>query len=258
VPKANPQKDYYDILGVDEDASQDEIKKAYKKLAKKYHPDRNSDESSEDKFKEIGEAYAVLSDEEKREKYDQFRQYGNAPGSNGFQFDAEGFDFFDLFRQAAGPSGGGQRGRAGQGGPGGSPFEDLFQQAGGQPGGTGRGNQQRVQFDFGGAGAGAPGGAGFGGERQADPRAGQSRRSEPDNVIKRRIPLKLALLGGKLKVDTPKGNTVKVTIDSGTQPGTKLKVPGQGPGGKDLIVQIDVKIPEDPSDAQKQAIRDHF
>lgn len=245
MPKANPQKDYYDILGVDEDASQEEIKKTYKKLAKKYHPDTSDETDAEEKFKEIGEAYAVLSDEEKREKYDQFRQYGSSPGNNGFQFDADGFDFFDLFRQATGPSGGGRRGRGG-GQPGGSPFEDLFQGAGAG------GGRQNVQFDMGG---------GF------DPRqqAGRATRGRPtgtrdrsDNEITRRIPLKLALLGGKLKVKTPRDQTVKVTIEPGTQPGTKLKVPGQGPRGDDLIVKIDVKLPEDLSEDQKEAIREHF
>lgn len=70
--------------------------------------------------------------------------------------------------------------------------------------------------------------------------------------------MKLALLGGKLKVQTPRDQTVKVTIEPGTQPGTKLKVPGQGPRGEDLIVEIDVKIPEDLTDEQEEAIRDNF
>ncbi|MFB6344401.1 MAG: J domain-containing protein, partial [bacterium] len=60
------------------------------------------------------------------------------------------------------------------------------------------------------------------------------------------------------KVDTPQGNTVKLTIDSGTQPGTKLKIPNEGPRGQDLIVEIDVKIPENLTDDQKSAIREHF
>jgi DnaJ-class molecular chaperone len=249
LTKANPKKDYYDILDVDEDASQEEIKKAYKKLAKKYHPDTSDEPNAEDKFKEIGEAYAVLSDEEKRQKYDQFRQYGRSPGSNGFQFDADGFDFFDLFRQATG-GGQGQRRQAG-----GSPFEDIFQQAGG----SGRGGRQRVQFDMG--GAGQPG-AGFD-PRQAQ-RGGRRRTRRPDgesssrNTITRRIPLKLALLGGKLKVQTPRDKTVKLTIEPGTQPGTKLKVPGQGPRGEDLIVEIDVRVPQDLTDEQEESIRKHF
>ncbi len=249
MTKANPRKDYYDILGVDEDATQEDIKKTYKKLAKKYHPDTSDEPNAEDKFKEIGEAYAVLGDEEKREKYDQFRQYGQSPGSNGFQFDADGFDFFDLFRQATG-GGRGQRRQTG-----GSPFEDIFQQAEA----TGQGGQQRVQFDMG--GAGQPG-AGFdprqaqrGGRRRTQPAGG---KSSPDNTLTRRIPLKLALLGGKLKVQTPRDKTVKLTIEPGTQPGTKLKVPGQGPRGQDLIVKIDVKIPEDLSEDQKETILEHF
>src|SRR5579883_2009564 len=66
-------KDYYKILGVDKGASEKEIKQAYRRLARKYHPDVNpGDKSSEDRFKEIGEAYAVLSDAQKRKKYDQF------------------------------------------------------------------------------------------------------------------------------------------------------------------------------------------
>ncbi|MBW3015481.1 molecular chaperone DnaJ [Candidatus Woesearchaeota archaeon] len=84
-------KDYYDILGVPKDATKEQIKKAYKKLAKKYHPDINKDEGAAEKFKEINEAAAVLGDDEKRSRYDQF---GTAePGFEGFS----GFDFSDMF-----------------------------------------------------------------------------------------------------------------------------------------------------------------
>ena len=77
-------KDYYDILGVDEDANQREIKKAYRELARKHHPDRNpDDESAEDRFKEIQEAYSVLSDTEKRQQYDQRRKFGGGFGGFG-------------------------------------------------------------------------------------------------------------------------------------------------------------------------------
>ena len=94
-------RDYYDILGVDKDASQSEIKKAYRKKAMKYHPDRNPDnEEAEEKFKEVSEAYSVLSDENKRRKYDQYGHAGvksEAGGFGGAQgFSGQGFGGFDI------------------------------------------------------------------------------------------------------------------------------------------------------------------
>lgn len=109
-------KDYYEILGLGKEATKEEIKKAYKKLAKKYHPDINKDPSAADKFKEINEAAAVLGDDEKRKRYDQF---GSADaGFQGFSgFDSsdffsgfESFDFGDIFDQFFG---GARRGRRG-------------------------------------------------------------------------------------------------------------------------------------------------
>jgi len=90
------KRDYYEILGVKKDATPEEIKKAYRKLALKYHPDRNSsDGNTEDKFKEINEAYQVLSNPEKKTRYDQF---GSAEGMGGFDFQGRDFgDFGDIF-----------------------------------------------------------------------------------------------------------------------------------------------------------------
>jgi len=87
-------KNYYQILGVSKNASQDEIKRAYRKLAHQYHPDKN--QSDGERFKEINEAYQVLSDTQKRAQYDQFGTVGG-PGFEGFNWgDAQGFDFSDF------------------------------------------------------------------------------------------------------------------------------------------------------------------
>ena len=96
-------KDFYKVLGVSKDASDDDIKKAYRKLARKYHPDVNKTKEAEEKFKDISEAYDVLSKKEDRQKYDAIRQFGMggarfAGGSGGF--DASGFsDIFGCRRQ---------------------------------------------------------------------------------------------------------------------------------------------------------------
>jgi len=117
------EKDYYQILGVKKSATEEEIKKAYRALAKKFHPDRNKgNKEAENKFKEISEAYAVLSDKEKRAQYDRlgaeaFSFGGGAGGQNPFA----GFDF----SQFMGSGGGGRRTRTTRGAPGGG-FTDLF------------------------------------------------------------------------------------------------------------------------------------
>src|SRR3712207_5725421 len=91
------KRDYYEVLGVDKNASEDEIKKAYRKIAIKYHPDRNpGDKEAEEKFKEAAEAYDVLHDAQKRQQYDQFGF--NAPGSGGFGgFSGGGMNMDDIF-----------------------------------------------------------------------------------------------------------------------------------------------------------------
>ena len=109
------KKDFYEVLGVNRDASDDDIKKAYRKLAMKYHPDRNPDsKEAEDKFKEVKEAYEILSDSQKRAAYDQYGHAGVDPqagmggGGQGFG----GFDFGDIFGDIFGGGGGGRGGRS--------------------------------------------------------------------------------------------------------------------------------------------------
>lgn len=104
------KRDYYEVLGVSKNATKDEIKKAYRKLAMQYHPDRNQgDKGAEDKFKEVGEAYAVLNDDKKRAQYNRFGHAGaqNAGryGGGGFNF-SEGFDPMDIFASVFGNFGG--------------------------------------------------------------------------------------------------------------------------------------------------------
>jgi molecular chaperone DnaJ len=111
------KQDYYDILGLDHSASKEDIKKAYRKLALKYHPDKNKDKDAEEKFKEISEAYAVLYDEEKRKMYDQYghagidQQYSTEDifrtTDFGDIFRGTGFDINDIFEQFFGRRGGG-------------------------------------------------------------------------------------------------------------------------------------------------------
>lgn len=90
-----PDKDYYDILGVPKSASEEEIKNAFRRLANRYHPDKGGGAEAETKFKEINEAYQVLSDRQKKAAYDQFGS--SASGSGGFDFHQGGFDFSNGF-----------------------------------------------------------------------------------------------------------------------------------------------------------------
>ena len=106
------KRDYYEVLGVNRDASNDDLKKAYRRLAMKYHPDRNPDDPEADaKFKEASEAYEILGDAEKRQAYNQFGHAGVDPsqgGAGGFGFEG---NFGDIFGDVFGDIFGGGRGR---------------------------------------------------------------------------------------------------------------------------------------------------
>jgi molecular chaperone DnaJ len=109
------KRDYYDVLGVAKGADADEIKKAYRKMAIKYHPDKNQgDKAAEDKFKEAAEAYEVLSNPEKRQRYDQFGHAANAHSANGGNYGGGNMNMEDIFSQFGDIFGGG------------SPFEGFF------------------------------------------------------------------------------------------------------------------------------------
>ena len=127
------KRDYYDVLGVDKSASKDEIKKAYRKIAIKFHPDKNpGDAEAEEKFKEAAEAYEVLSSEEKRAKYDRFGHQGMSGG-----FDGGSMNMEDIFSQFGDIFGGG-----------GSPFDSFF--GGGSRGGrrTRKGTNLRIKLSL--------------------------------------------------------------------------------------------------------------
>ena len=184
-------KDYYDLLGVGKTASEDEIKKAYRSLAKKFHPDVNKgNKDAENKFKEISEAYAVLADKEKREQYDRLGKEAFSSGGAGGPFG--GFDFSEFMGNA------GARGRS-------------------------RGSARRTTVDFSdifGDLFGA-GGGGFEGQRQA----GHDIESETT------IDFRDAVLGTTVDLRFSDGRSVKVKIPEGVADGQRLRLRGKGAPG---------------------------
>jgi molecular chaperone DnaJ len=194
------EKDYYEILGVKKSATDDEIKKAYRTLAKKYHPDKNKgNKDAEAKFKEISEAYAVLSDKEKRDQYDRLGREAFGPGgTNPFA----GFDFSEFM----GGAGRGGR-RAGAGGRARTvDFTDIFGDL------------------FGGGG----GGGGFGGFEQAAPQTMQAEMT---------IEFRDAILGTTMAV-TVNGDQIRVKIPEGIANGQKIRVPRKGSATIEITVHV--------------------
>lgn len=288
--------DYYKTLGLEKGATADDIKKAFRKLAVKYHPDRNpNDKGAEDKFKEINEAYAVLSDPQKKEKYDTY-------GSSGFhqQYSQEdifrNFDFGGTFKDMGMGGGedifsrlfGGSFGRGGRGNFRTGPqkgtdlemetdisFRDAAQGAekliafrrNGKreelkvriPAGVDNGSKIRIS---------GKGGQGEGGGAQGDLYLIIRVLNDPvftrdggDLFVDRQISFSSACLGTSLDVPTLEGDK-RIKVAAGTQPGTKIRLKGCGlkPVGSnykgDLYVKISVHVPESLNGEQKKLVEE--
>ncbi|WP_313818527.1 DnaJ C-terminal domain-containing protein [Citricoccus sp.] len=208
-------KDFYAVLGVSKDASEADIKKAYRKLARKYHPDQNpGNDAAEKKFKEVTEANSVLSDPEERQQYDAIRAMGS-----GARFSAPG---------------------SGAGGPAGGGFEDMF--GGLFNTGASRGRSGPTTGDippefadlFGGFG-GRTGGGGFGGP----PTKGADRTASTS------ISFAGAMRGTTISLRAADGEVIDVRIPAGIKDGQKVRSRGKGSpgaaGAGDLIVTVSVK-----------------
>ncbi len=240
------QKNYYDILHLPETATDEEIKKAYRKLAKECHPDRHpGDSGAEAKFKEIGEAYDVLKDPEKRRKYDELRRYGSGQAQGSMSYE----DFMNRFGGYRARSGGDEEFNWGFGGG----LEDIFSQLfGGSSSRTRRPAQRNrgFRFDFGNARPEA---------ETAEPQATSDsffKRKGDDAYVDIPINLAQALLGSTIRVRTPQGKKVNVRIAAGTQPEAILRVRGLGFNDRgrsgDLYIRTHLTIPSNLTEEQKQ------
>jgi curved DNA-binding protein len=215
-------RDYYEILGVPRTATEKEIKTAYRKLARQYHPDRNpGDKEAEAKFKEVQQAYDVLSDTKKRQQYDQF-----------------GADFENMAGARGGP-GGGYTFRWGSpgGGAGGAGYEF-------DPRDLGDAENLFRQFFGEGAGPGAAGGAGRRRGRRTWADANQDFPQDAEHEIQ--IDFLTAARGGsvELQLQRPDGKgpeRLKVDIPAGIADGARLRLRGQGFGGGDLYVKVHIR-----------------
>ena len=214
--------DYYKILGVQKDIPQKDVKKAYLKRAKQFHPDLHpEDPKAKAKFQALNEAYDVIGDPEKRRKYDQYgEQWRQAEAFNG-----------------------GTGGFSGAGG--GSPFEGFdFSSFKG-----GGGFSSFFENLFGGGARQA--GSGFGGF------GGFSRQQAPqDTQASVTIDLYTALLGGDVVIALNSGQKLKLKVKPGTQPGAKVRLRGKGQQGTDLIITYQVSIPTSLSPRQQELVRE--
>ena len=209
--------DYYKILGVDKTIPQKDVKKAYLKRAKQFHPDLHPDDpKAKAKFQALNEAYDVLGDPEKRKKYDQYgeqwRQVDQMGG--GFGGGTQGGSPFDGFDFSNIKDGGGKFS---------SFFEDLF-----------GGGFQSPFSDF----------------------KINMNRGPQDSQASVSIDMYTALLGGEVIVGLQTGSKLRLKIKPGTQPGTKVRLRGKGQGGGDLIITFQVMLPTSLSDRQRQLLQE--
>lgn len=297
------EKDFYAILGVSKDASEADIKKAYRKLARKYHPDTNAgDPEAEKKFKDITEANSVLSDADERQQYDAIRAMGGArfaPGGAGPGAGAGAAGFEDLFGGLFGaPAGRHSRGFSTGNLP--PEFADLFGGGGGFTGGfqtppqKGADRQATTTISFAGSmrgttvglreqsgdvievripagirdgqkvrvrGKGGPGSAGPGDLMVTVNVKPHDFFTRDGDNLRIHVPVTFdeAVLGAQIEVPTVDGTSVKMKIPAGTNSGRTLRLKGRGvttsKGAGDLLVTVDVVVPQNLSKEAEDAVR---
>ncbi|MFS8138064.1 MAG: DnaJ C-terminal domain-containing protein [Thermomonas sp.] len=194
-------KDYYQILGVEPSSGDAEIKTAYRRMARKFHPDVSKEAGAEEKFKAVNEAYEALRDPAKRKAYDQLRAGGYRPGD-----------------QVRPPPGGYHQGQGGQ-----PDFDEIF--AGG---GAGGGFSDFFESMFGRQRAG-------GGPRGPQP---QGRQGDGITRAKLAVPLESVYTGGSVRIGV-NGRTLDVRVPKGVKPGQSIRLARQGNGGGDLLLEIE-------------------
>ncbi len=233
--------DYYKILGVDKNIPQKDVKKAYLKRAKQFHPDLHpEDPKAKAKFQALAEAYDVIGDPEKRKKYDQYGEQwkqADAFGAGGFGSGAAGGNPFSGFDFSSFSGGGG--------------FSDFFENLFGRKGRQGGG--------FGGFQGFSSGGQGFGGAGSGFGQHARTHSGEMNATVS--IDLYTALLGGEVMITLSNGSKVKMKIKPETQPGTKVRLRGKGYDRGDgtfgdLIITYQVKLPQNLSERQKELLRE--
>lgn len=276
-------KDFYEVLGVSKSASADEIKRAYRKLALQWHPDRNKEAHATEKFKEITKAYEILSDIKKREAYDQYGETAFSPGT-GSQSQSGKYGPFSYTYTSYG--GGSPFGGVDFGGFS-DPFE-IFEQffGGGSPFGGGREkkrrNMYRLTLDFMEAVKGVEKEVSIEGKKQkikipagvdTDTRIrftdydvligvqpdSRFKREGSDLIVETDVSFTQAILGSIIEVPTIDG-PVKLKIHPGTQPGTLMRLGAKGvphvqrAGRGDEYVKINITIPSKLTSRQKELI----